>query len=621
MKLFDATDTIDNINSILSQDTGTTSLVMTSNAIRCSSSGGSRSIENTARTSRSQRLTTAQKSIAQSRLDLLIKYMDAFSGSGYGDVLTSKRTFLDMYNSGNLYPNLYKKLGTITFGTIEKWLKTYLEAQRDWMSLIPGYNYNLSPVLPLTADEQTVFLKYLLAPSKLKIAKAIYWTKKQLQANGLLSPSCEKTFYRFADKWKQQHQDIWIFMREGEKARKDQLEPYIVRNAKLLKVGQCLVSDGKTTTFDVINPFTGKPQKVTIIAHIDWRSKYVCGYEIMLTENTAVIAASLRRAILALGRVPEFVLTDNGRAFKAKFFTNIDLNDTEFDGLFGKLGIKHVLSRAYNARSKVIERVWSEFVQGGEKLLPAYTGTSPVDKPGYMMRNEKFHAILHQANVRQTLHRDVAALTMDEACDFFAAWLNYYHSQPCPHEPDKTIQQVWESGISNPPLILESELDELMLMHDARQYTIRRNGISAFNADYYNDNLYGRQGEKVTIRYSMFDLSNIKIYDTKGRFIADCKRVEMTHPLAVHLGTEKDINHLKGGLVQQKLLKKKTERETKQLMRQHELNSGLMTGTYAARQLVVSEVLEDSECPAPAGRIEESRTPVTSIKNPYTDID
>ncbi len=64
------------------------------------------------------------------------------------------------------------------------------------------------------------------------------------------------------------------------KALKDKVEPYIVRDTSMLEVGQVLVVDGHTLNFQVINPFTGKPSRATLIGFLDWKSGGLVGYDI-----------------------------------------------------------------------------------------------------------------------------------------------------------------------------------------------------------------------------------------------------------------------------------------------------------------------------------------------------
>ena len=76
------------------------------------------------------------------------------------------------------------------------------------------------------------------------------------------------------------------------------MSPFIVRNAALLKAGQVLVADGHSLNFQVINPFTGKPTRATLVGFLDWKSTALVGYEIMMSENTQCIASALRNSIL-----------------------------------------------------------------------------------------------------------------------------------------------------------------------------------------------------------------------------------------------------------------------------------------------------------------------------------
>ena len=124
------------------------------------------------------------------------------------------------------------------------------------------------------------------------------------------------TFKRYVDWFKKHNYDKWVLAREGEKALKDKVEPYIVRDASILEVGEVLVADGHRLNFQVLNPFTGKPVRATLVGFLDWKSTALVGYEIMLEENTQCIASALRNSIINLGRIPKIAYQDNGNAFK-----------------------------------------------------------------------------------------------------------------------------------------------------------------------------------------------------------------------------------------------------------------------------------------------------------------
>ena len=86
---------------------------------------------------------------------------------------------------------------------------------------------------------------------------------------------------------------------------------------------------------------------------------------------------------------------------------------------------------------------------------------------------------------------------------------------------------------------------------------IGRNGIRFLKSDYYDECLYGLRTQ-VVIKYSLFDLSQIKVYSIKGKFLCIAKRLEPINPLANHIGSAKDIEDLKQKLKQQKQLEKQT---------------------------------------------------------------
>ena len=71
---------------------------------------------------------------------------------------------------------------------------------------------------------------------------------------------------------------------------------------------------------------------------------------------------------------------DNGRAFRARFFRGVDLEQSGFEGLFARLGIKTIFAWPYHGQSKTVERFFGSFAEL-ERLSPTYTGTSIEHKP------------------------------------------------------------------------------------------------------------------------------------------------------------------------------------------------------------------------------------------------
>ena len=481
------------------------------------------------------------KKIALARLDLLNQWKEFRRKSD--NKLQADYDFVNLHNTSNSH--LFEILGKISRGTLHRWKNT-LNGTEDYTKLIPQYKYaKVNEYRTILTDEEIkIFMGLLLHPNRLCIGKAIALTKYKLQQQGQSYIPADITFRKYANWFKKNNYDKWVLARDGEKALSDKVEPYIKRDASLLEVGDILVADGHVLNFNVINPFTGKPTRATLVGFLDWKSTALVGYEIMLEENTQCIASALRNSIINLDMIPKIVYQDNGRAFRAKYFTDDKgFSELGFNGLYSKLGIETVFARPYNARAKVIERFFKEFQEGFEKLLPSYVGSSIDNKPAYLMRNEKLHTQLHNKFVP----------TLDETIKMIDMWLNFKNSQPCPNAPSKTIAEVLgERKKQNVDIDL---LNDLMLATEVK--TIQRNGIRFLNCDYFDERLYGFKN-KVLIKYNLFDLTSIKVYTTKGEYLCTAQRVTETHPMAKLLGTVTDFEDYKQKIVKQRKLHKKT---------------------------------------------------------------
>lgn len=485
------------------------------------------------------------KQIALARYDLVNLWVDYKKQSK--NKTEAGKDFLRVYNEGKMYPIIFNIVGQVSIGTIYRWYKQ-IKTKDDYTLLIPNYDYGEKECnVNLTKEEEICFKSLLLSPNKINIGKATKLTKYILNKKGYESPSSERSFRRYAKLYQQKHYDEWVFAREGQKALRDKVQPYITRDITQLEVGDVLVADGHRLAVQCLNPFTGKPCRATLIGYLDWKSTALVGYEIMLEENTQAITSALRNAIINLGKIPKICYQDNGKAFRAKFFTG-DFYESGINGLFNKLGITAVFAQPYNARAKVIERFFRELQDGFERLLPSFVGSNITDKPAYMKRNEKFHKECHNEFIP----------TIEQLTQMLDCYMEFHRSLECPNFKGKTIGEVFEEGKGNGVNI--NELDDLMLHTQIK--TINRNGIRFLKADYFNEALYGLQS-RVIIKYSLSDLTKIKVFTLKNEFICEAERLAPIHPMAEYLGNIKDQEELKFKIRQQKTLEKQTIKEIK----------------------------------------------------------
>lgn len=494
------------------------------------------------------------KQNALAKLDLIRKWQE-FRRKAVNK-LQADYDFVKLHNSSNSY--LFSVLGKISRGSLHRW-KASLDGTEDYTRLIPNYKYvSVNEYRTCLTDEEIkIFMGLLLHPNRICIGKAIALTKYKLKEQGQSFIPADITFRRYAKWFKENNYDKWVLARDGEKALSDKVEPYIKRDASLLDVGDILVADGHKLAFQVINPFTGKPCRATLVGFLDWKSTALVGYEIMLEENTQCIASALRNAIINLDMIPKIVYQDNGRAFRAKYFTDDKgFGELGFYGLYAKLGIETVFARPYNARSKVIERFFKEFQEGFEKLMSSYVGSSIINKPAYLKRNEKFHSNLHNDYIP----------TIEETIKMIDMWLKFKNSQPCTNAPNMTIAEVLENRKKQD--IDTSLLDDLMLATEVK--TIQLNGVRFLNCDYFDERLYGLRG-KVLIKYNLFDLTNVKVFTPKGEYLCTAERVTETHPMAKILGTVEDLEDYKQKIQKQQKLKRKTINSVKKLLTNDEI--------------------------------------------------
>lgn len=485
-------------------------------------------------------ISEKSKKQALTKFDLVMKWRK-FCINYKGLKRNALIEFAAVYNSMS-HKNSYTSITSLGMSTILRWDKKLRESGDDWKALAPKYRTN-SNKPGFSKKEQDMFLKIVLSPNQPNIGKAIRLTKHALKQQGITDLACDMTYRRFINKYKKEHYDLWVLAREGTKSLRDKVIPYIERDIVKLNVGDVLIGDGHRLAFEVINPFTGKPCRPTITAYQDWKSGAMVGFEVMIEENTQCIASALRNSIINLGKFPKYLYQDNGKAYKSDYFTA----DDEVSGLLVRLGITPIFAKPYNAKAKPIERFWREMQDSFERILPSFVGACISNKPAYLNRNEKLHKQIHNNYIP----------TLEEIVKFISQWmLSFHYSQPCPNVEGLTIGEVLNAGKGTGVDI--SILDDLMMATEIKN--IGRNGIRFLKSDYYDESLYGLR-DKVVIKYSLFDLSEIKVYTTNGKYLCTAQRLEPVNPLVNYTGSAKDIEEFKQRIKQQKELEKITAKE------------------------------------------------------------
>ncbi len=189
----------------------------------------------------------------------------------YPRIKEADAEFLDLYNSGLYLPKAYKFLGSISIGTLRRYIQTYKKTGNA-ESLIPQYKITKQGEYNSILDDnmKKVLLALLLHQNKFGYNTAIRLAKQVLIKKGYDEDALPSniTFKRFAEHFRRNHYAEWVLRREGMKAYHDKVEPYIERDISKIEVGDVLIADGHVLNFQVINPFTGKPTRATLVGFL-----------------------------------------------------------------------------------------------------------------------------------------------------------------------------------------------------------------------------------------------------------------------------------------------------------------------------------------------------------------
>lgn len=532
-------------------------------------------------------LTIPLKQTALAKADLVRLYTEAVRSAS--NKLQAKESFILAYSAG-AWPALLEKIGPISWKTLERW-KVTLGRQRDAFQLADRRGMHRRGLCSLTDDMQMAVLRLALHPNRVRVSSCIRMAREMLSAQGVQNLPSEPTFRRFLKNFESLNRAVWVFCREGAKAWNDKVAAYVDRDLSVLQVGDILVADGHRLNFQTIHPDTGRPCRMTLVVWYDMASNYPLGWELAPEENTQVIAAALRRALLRLGKPARIAYLDNGRAFKGSHFTS-SFETSGVSGLFERLGMQTIFAWAYHGQSKTVER-WFGYLRELEELAPAATGSCIEMKPAYQKRGEFAHRAIWEASGQRPM-------TMEETHQAIAAWVDYYASRPQQrsHLKGRTPQEVFEAGrgdgLSEEHLL---NLRECMLHTTPRQVdrcqvTLPGSLVgSPKPIVYFDQALYGRK-HQVFVRYDPQDLSRVEVHDQNWEYICTAQLKAKVHPAAKLLGSDEDQKLLALNLEMRKQAEKMAGGTAKEL-----LQGEIMPGYTASLEHVGLKPLPEAKRP------------------------
>jgi len=501
-----------------------------------------------------QPLSERKKQLALAKYELVRQYLIHLQKAGRKRKTHARDEFIILYQAGQ-WPELRDLLGEVSWKTVESW-KLKIKGNGDPYSLADSRGGHQRGMTKMTEEQAEILRNLAYHPNNIRISTVVSWARMAMRNRGIDTLS-DRTCRRFIERLRDVDYPLWIFHREGEQALENKCGYTIERDWNLIEVGDLVTADGHVLNFEVINPWTGKPCRPTLVLWYDCKSNMPLGWELMPTENTAAIHSALRRAILFLGKVPRVAYLDNGRAFKGKHFTGAkDFDNGHIAGLYARLGIATTFAWPYHGQSKTVERFFGTLLEI-ESILPTYTGNSITNKPARMHRGERLHRRLWErfgGNV---------SLTIDQAHTIIAAWFDEYANRPQRgHLNGKSPKEIFEAGRG--PGVDQVNLVELMMSIELR--SISKQGVRMFGAYYYHPALYGRR-EPVVVRYDIQDRESLYLYEKTGEFFCRADRKIAVHPAARILGDDHDKAQLAHELETKHRIKSMTVGTARELLK------------------------------------------------------
>ena len=467
------------------------------------------------------------------------------------------------YNNGSLAPELYALKGKRTERSLRLWLERYEQSKQDMYALLHGNRYQKRQ-RKITELEGKVLLAILLHPNRISIGSALKFLKAKAESGLIDSPSSVPTLRRWVEEWRDDNLAMWEQARQGSKFVAEHIIKTIHRDSRLLSVGEVWVADGHTLAFDILNPKTGKAQRMTMIMVFDWASRYPVGATLAFTEDSQHIQAAFRNGFLNWGALPQYVYLDNGKAFKSKLFheqwEGHDLAK-ELGGIFPKLGIRAQFAESYNAKAKIIERFFRTFQEQFERFISSFRGANIADKPATLMRNEKWIKKLYTCEPPTT----------EEAMQMIGYYIRYVYGIT-PHR-GLDNRKPWEVFNSAPKpqdrLVNPSQLNFMMLSVERK--AIRNEGIVLNKLKYWHPDLVFHMGKPVIIRYDLADARWVLVYDEADVFICQASLRQAQHPfIQADLQNSKSHKEYRQEYTQIKKLQRLTEQRTQSFVRSNQ---------------------------------------------------
>jgi putative transposase len=237
------------------------------------------------------------------------------------------------------------------------------------------------------------------------------------------------------------------YAREGRRAYRERMAPYLSRHYSDVGANEIWVSDHMIHDVEVANdcfpelPW-GTPMRLRFTCLLDFHARYVVGYSWCPEGSSRSIGAAIRRAILQHG-APRSFYCDNGKDYlkvargaRPAYLTDPAAirgwQDTEMAaieklGILARLNVTVTHCIVRHPQSKHVERFFRTLhEQFDKRFFQHYTGGAPHLRPDATSAAMEIH--------RKLFRRGLAQFSTHPPASFFIAacmaWIEEYHHRP-----------------------------------------------------------------------------------------------------------------------------------------------------------------------------------------------